>query len=152
MSNNDFNSLFDHSYNWKSHIVEVDNIPFLEKYKSNLGEIIESKQYENLLILKWVYSAKDTSLLPDVNQLDLIYFIENELILALENDGQSILYYACLGNGIKEWRFYSKDITETLNRIKKSLGEQNFYADLSIKIEKDSEWNDYYTINEILSD
>jgi len=148
----DLNSLFDHSYNWTTHIVEIDGIPFLEKCKSNLRTIIESNEYENLLIVKWAYATKEACLLPDLNQIDLLYFIENELISLLENDWQSILYYACMGDGKKEWRFYSKDITETLNRIKKSLGEHSFYGDFSFKTEKDPEWNDYYNINQILSD
>jgi len=145
----DLKSLFDHSYNWTSRIREVDNIAFLEKYKSNLEKIIETKQYVSKLTIDWNYTCKDTSQLPDISQLDLTYHIENELISILEYDMQSILYYACLGNGIKEWRFYSSDISETLKRIEKTLGEQTYYVDISFSTEKDTEWKDYKEINNL---
>ena len=145
----DLKSLFDHSYNWTSRIREVDNIAFLEKYKSNLEKIIETKQYVRRLTIDWNYTCKDTSLLPEISQLDMTYDIENELIAILEIDMQSIMYYACLGNGMKEWRFYSSDINETLRRIEKTLGGHIYYANISFSTENDTEWKDYKEINNL---
>ena len=145
----DLKTLFDHSYNWTTYIREVDDIPFLEKLKSNLEEIIETKLFVNRLTIRWDYSLMDTLLLPNINQLDISYFIEKELIMLLEKDMQSILYYACLGNGVKEWRFYSSDIIETLKRIEETLGGQIYYAEMAFSTEKDIEWTDYKEINKI---
>ena len=145
----DLKALLDHSYNWTSRIREVNNIVFLEKYKSNLEEIVETKKYDKRLTLDLDYTCKDTLLLPEISQLDLTYYIENELIAVLEIDMQSILYYACLGNGRKEWRFYSSDINETLKRIEATLGGDTFYVNISFTTVNDTEWTDYKEINKL---
>lgn len=145
----DFKALLDHSYNWTSRTREVNNIVYIEKYKSNLEEIIETKQYVVKTIIEWNYSCKDTSLLPEISQLGLVYQVENDLLEIFEKDMQSVLYYACLGNGKKEWRFYSIDIGETLKRLEAVLEGQPSYADFSFSTEKDIEWKDYKEVNRL---
>jgi len=138
--------LRNYNFKWADYVDEKDGTPFFVKYKTHLEGFQASKKYTTILTANWQYGNDDKMLLPNNHQADMIIEMEKAMVKALEHDLQTILYYAYVGFGQKQWSFYSTDAEEAMNRLKK-VQEEFKFIDLQILLEYDPDWKRYKEAN-----
>jgi len=132
---------------WTNAEGENDGTPFLLRFRPRLQDFIATNKYNSQLTILWRYHSDDSSLMPSNDEMKLMKDVEDALINTLENDIQSVLAFVYTGQNQRKWHWYSSDISETRQRLNKTLsGFDNLPIELSS--EHDPEWSEYNAVLE----
>jgi len=130
---------------WSAGEGENDGTPFILRFRPNLQAFIATGQYNKHFIITWPYESDNTSLMPDEEELDLMTAVEDALVDIFENDVQCVLAFVYTGQNQKDWHWYSKDITETGNRLNTALSDFEVLP-IELASEDDPDWAEYNAV------
>ena len=132
---------------WTATEGENENIPFLLRFRPHLQSFIETKEYNKRLVISWNYESEDDSLLPSKQDMELMEEVENSLVDSFETDVQAVLAFVYTGNNLREWHWYTRDITETGHRLNEALADFERLP-VGLVAEDDEEWEEYHAVLE----
>ena len=138
--------LSDYNFNCNDYVDEKNGTPYFIKYRTNLERFQPTKKYTTFLTANWQYGSNHEMLLPNNEQARMIIEMEKAMIKTLEQDLQTIFYYAYVGFGQIKWCFYSSDAEVALQRLKR-VQEEFKFIDLQFLLEYDPDWKRYKEAN-----
>ncbi|MEM1135492.1 MAG: DUF695 domain-containing protein [Bacteroidota bacterium] len=124
---------------------DYENTPFILRFRPNLIDFIDTKEYRQRHTITCKYQSDDASLMPESEDFEYMGTIENHLVAALEGELIAVLAFIYTGQNHKEWHWYVKEI-EKANRKIKAVSEKFNRLQLAIQIEDEPDWKAYNAI------
>lgn len=124
---------------WSIGEAKVEGFPIVIRARTSLPSIPDRQIYENLILISWPYQT-DQSGMPskDVNQQTQDF--ENALAVAIETKRLGVQAVCVTGNGSKEWRYYTYDKDEFMEKLNTGLVGHPVYP-IEVRFFKAPEWN-----------
>ena len=130
---------------WSLKEVRMKDSPVVSFFRKNLmpSVVPGNDDYSYLVYLTFHYTPKDASGLPTKEIEEILFNIEDSVILMLENEGLSIHIAAVLQNGIKDLLFHTNDPDKFLER---ATYFRDKYPELNVECEitSDPKWEQYH--------
>ena len=94
-----------------------------------------------MIAVTWPYDTDDGGM-PSQDAKERMDLLENLLMPALEDGGNSILTVVVTGNGVREWQWYSRSHDETMQLVNSVLAGHDVFP-VEFSIQDDPEWAAY---------
>jgi hypothetical protein len=124
---------------WTVGEAKINGLPWIVRIRSQLPARPDREIYENLIIISWQYSA-DESGMPERAEHKSMNELEDAIEQQLEPSGLGVQAASTTGNGTKEWRYYTYDTDEFMDKFNQSLVGHQTYP-IEIQLFKDPDWS-----------
>jgi len=89
----------------------------LMRFREGLSEATDFSEYPKVLRISWKFVHDGSSGMPSEKDSREMEEFENYLVEALESDFHAALTAVVTENGVREWIFYTSDLSECSRRI-----------------------------------
>ena len=112
----------------------------LVRYRSGMPSSADKALFSNLVIIRWLYADENAGTLPDDDTLDEMAEFEDAVLNTADHEkywgsGVAVL----TENGVREWRFYTPDISEFMENLNRVLTGKPAFP-LEFQVFDDPEW------------
>ena len=120
----------------------VSNINQMLKVRIDIDDIIASKDYPNLLIIKHKYTTSDDVFFPELSTLSYFTAFEEKCIEKLEEEKSLIFVATDINEGMVQVYVYCKDEKKSIYACIDFLKHnKDFIVDFEVR--KDPNWNQF---------
>lgn len=118
----------------------VSNINQMLKIRIDLDEMIENKNYSNLLIVKHKYTTSDDVLFPELSTLSYFAAFEEKSLQKQEENKDIVFVASDINEGMVQLYMYCKDVQKSIYDCIDFLKKNpNFIVEFETQV--DSTWS-----------
>lgn len=130
--------------NWRLTEFNPNNSRECWIFRKNLAPIVsaQDRNYPFLAYLTFRYIPRDESGLPSIEDESILFRIEDNEVLDLQNDLLSVQVGAVLRNGVKDLLFYTRDPKEFMKRAERFRTDYVAFH-VTCEITHDPDWSQY---------
>ena len=128
---------------------EVEDKPFILRYRDALLHVSDKSGYSQILIVNWEFADPHHYGMPKDDELQTVRQFEDYLVQTFEYDCHGVFALAITGGGTRSWFFYTSDVEECERRINEEIPHREEPYPLELTMEDDPEWE---ILNNILAD
>ena len=130
---------------WGVATAQDNGKPLIYRYIASPPAGIRITDYPHLVAISWTFDGSIRNGMPEPDVNERMIQLEDLLEKALESKKNAFMTLIVTGNGRKEWQWYSRDVSETMQLINEALKDIAPFP-IEISLQSDPNWSAYFDI------